>query len=310
MRSTKSKLRVENLESRALLATYVGFNDAPVQVVSDQVGTVDVNVVLNINDPSDSAPETVTLTTGGGTAVPGVDYTPVQQTITATNGPQQVAIPILPGPASLGSRILQVSLSPTPGAPQGQSEYIVITHGTDTTSPSVVKSQALTQGGKVVAFSVQFSKPMAIGPVSNLANYAVAAPDSGVELGTSLEGGFPAFTKNIPLKSVTYDAATDTAYLVPVTPVKPYAFVPANKVKMYIHGIYPFLIESPSSFEATEPPLPPSQLPAPEVNQGISNLTDTSGNPIADPDGTGGSPSPGTFFSPPQVAKAQPRGPV
>ena len=132
MRSTKSKMRLENLESRALLAAYVGFSDPTGQVVSDKVGTVDVDVVLNIDNPSDTAPETVTLTTGGGTAVPGVDYTPVQQTITLTpmssNLPSamssgtytsQVAIPILPGPASLGTRILQVSLSPTPGAPRG-----------------------------------------------------------------------------------------------------------------------------------------------------------------------------------------------
>src|SRR5262249_8668410 len=173
----------------------------------------------------------------------------------------QVAIPILPGPASLGTRILQVSLSPTPGAPQGQSEFIAVTHGTDTTAPYVVKSQDLTQAGKVVAFSVQFSEPMAIGPVSNLANYTVAAPGSGVELAhAALDmGGWPAFTKNIPLKSVTYDATTDTAYLVPVTPVKPFAFVPANKVATVSHrGAYPFLLESPSSFEATEPVSPTS----------------------------------------------------
>ena len=110
--------------------------------------------------------------------MPGVDYTPVQQTITLTpdSSMSTVAIPILPGPASLGTRILLVTISPTPGVPQGASELIVITHGTDTTAPYVVKSQALTQAGKVVAFSVQFSKPMAIGPVSNLANYASRRP--------------------------------------------------------------------------------------------------------------------------------------
>ena len=150
---------------------------------------------------------------------------------------------------------------------------------------------------------------MEIGPVSNLANYTVAAPGSALELTTAglPMGGWAAFTKNIPLKSVTYDATTDTAYLVPVTPVKPFAFVPADKVKIVSHKApYPFLLESPSSFEATWPVLPASHAPYPVISEGISNLTDTSGNPIADPAGNGGSPTPGDFYSLPQLAKASP----
>ena len=43
---------------------------------------------------------------------------------------------------------------------------------------------------------------------------------------------------------MTYDAATDTAYLVPVTPVKPFAFLPANEVKIISHkSPYPFLLD-------------------------------------------------------------------
>src|SRR5262245_38779239 len=93
MRSTRARFGLEGLESRALLtATTVGFNDFPVQSVNDKVGTVDVNVGLS-GAKRNSAPVTVTLSTSGGSAVPGVDYTPVQQTITLTPGNA-------PGPAA------------------------------------------------------------------------------------------------------------------------------------------------------------------------------------------------------------------
>jgi len=292
MRSTRARVLLENLENRALLTTYVGFNDDLVQVVSDKVGTVDVNVGLSSNNTSAPTAETVTLTTRGLTAVPGVDYTPVQQTITLTpsNPTKQVAIPILSGPASLGTRTLQVSVPPTPGAPQGQVEYIVIQHGTDTTSPYVVDSQALTEGGKVVAFSVQFSKPMAIGPVTNLANYAIGTPSSPIALAYSLSGGAGALSKTIPLESAIYDAATDTVYLVPVSKVK---------------TSRDFFVESPSENEANLQAMNVRPTNNPAIAQPFSNLTDTSGNPIAaGPNGTSNSLC--NFSAEPQLAKASP----
>jgi hypothetical protein len=291
MRSTNARIWLENLENRALLATTAGFeNDFP-QVVSDKVGTVDVSVGA-WGDPGDTAPVTVTLTTGGGTAVPGVDYTPVTRTITLTptttsvSVPStQVAIPILPGPASLGTRVLQVSLSPSPGAPQGQSVAIVITHGTDTTSPYVVSSQALTQGGKVIAFSLQFSKPMTTGQVTNLANYVAAAPKSVLQVaGTVMgPGNSITYTTNIPLKSAIYYAPTNTVYLLPVNPVKPNKI---NKIAAKI-GVE-FEIGSPNSAS-------------------FSSLADTSGNPIASGNPAIDSfPNIGSFVQFTEQAKASP----
>jgi len=282
MRSTRARMLLENLESRALLTTNAGFALPEPQVVSDKVGTVDVYVQLFSSDASAPTPETVTLTTSALTAVPGVDYTPVQQTITLTGyNSSTVAIPILAGPASLGTRTLLVTISPSPGLPQGASQLIVITHGTDTTSPYVVNSQALTQGGNVVAFSLQFSKPMAIGPVTNLANYASAAPSS---LKEAAEGAMNLdasayYTKNIPLKSAIYDAATDTVYLVPM-----------NKVKPNARWRYPFQVVSPT----------------PTIAPSFSNLTDTSGNPIASDDPSNFFATDGRFAATPQVAKASP----
>ena len=92
-------------------------------------------------------------------------------------------------------------------------------------------------------------------------------------------GGWPAFTKNIPLKSVTYDAATDTVYLVPM-----------NKVKPKAKWRDPFQVVSPN----------------PAISPGFSNLTDTSGNPIAANDPSTLLRLDGVFAATPRVAKASP----
>jgi hypothetical protein len=285
MRSTRARMLLENLESRSLLTTSAGFVINEPQVVSDKVGTVDVPIQVFSSDASTPTAETVTVSTSALTAVPGVDYTPVQQTITLTpDSSSTVAIPILPGPASLGTRTLLVTIAPSPGLPEGASQLIVITHGTDTTSPQVVNSQALTQGGKVVAFSLQFSKPMAIGPVTNIANFASAAPTSlkeeisGEPMNFGADGA-ASFTKNIPLKSAIYDAATDTVYLVPM-----------NKVKPNAKWRYPFQVVSPN----------------PSVTPSVSDLTDTSGNPIAASDPIYSVADVGRFAASPRVAKASP----
>ena len=191
------------------------------------------------------------------TAVPGLDYTPMRQTIALTpNSSSSLTIPILPGPAALGTRTLEVTIPPSPAAPQGSAQLIVIQHGPDKTPPHIVDSQALTQRGRVVAFSIQFSEPMALGPVTNLANYSIAAPRSSKEVAEAVfnQGSVAPYSKTIPLKSATYDAASNTVYLVPVDPVRPSG----------IRSLYSFQVLSP----------------APANAAGFSNLTDNSGNPI------------------------------
>jgi hypothetical protein len=203
----------------------------------------------------------------------------------------QVPIPILSGPASLGTRTLEVSVSPSPGAPQGQSEFIVITHGTDTTPPYIVNSQALTKGGKVVAFSLQFSKPMAIGPVTNLANYAIGTPSSPKQLLFYLGSSGGAFPKTIPLTSAMYDAASNTVYLVPATRVKPSRY---------------FEIEPAFVNQANVRAMNASPNNMPASPAGFSNLVDTSGNPIASFPPANLLSTDGNFSTYPQVAKASP----
>ncbi len=289
MKTKKAKIKLESLESRALLTGTVYFDEPTSTVtVNDQVGTVDLSLRA-YSDPNNlmnaTPPVTVTVSTTGGTAVPGVDYTPVQQTFTITpmtpgGGPPTVAhltIPILPGSASLGTRVLQVSISPASSAANGTpNEYVVINHGTDTTSPTIVNSQALTQGGKVVAFALQFSKPMAPGTVTDLADYEVVSPKSKMEIGSAMmsESAGLFYSNVIAMKSATYDASTNTVYLVPTKPLVP------NQAAARLH--LAFQVGSPTTTN-------------------FSSLTDTSGNPI---EFDTWSQELGRFATGPQVTKA------
>lgn len=72
MGQIRARMLLEKLESRAMLTTFVGFNDSLVRVINDTVGTVDVNVGMWSSDNKPAIAQTVTLTTTSVSAVPGV----------------------------------------------------------------------------------------------------------------------------------------------------------------------------------------------------------------------------------------------
>src|SRR6516225_8721705 len=119
-RSRRPQLLGEHLETRGLLS--VGFPTG-ITTVSDQAGfatislanTPDNYATMNPTPPATQA----YLSFGAGTAVPGVDYTPVNQTVSFAAGQNTttVQVPVLPGNPSEGSRIVELDLSPAPGAP-------------------------------------------------------------------------------------------------------------------------------------------------------------------------------------------------
>ena len=317
-----AKFGLEPLETRALLTamSFAAFADLNPAVVSDTIGTCDVTV--NLQQYNGSQPVTVTVGTGGGTAlpagtetirggvavgkvtratgvgtaVPGVDYTPVQQTVTLTptNPSITIPIPILPGPASLGTRILPVGISPGLG-PNTEWKYIVITHGTDTTEPYVVSSEGLTVQGKVVAFAVQFNKPMALGPVSDPANFVVGAAlpanydDPGVQfagIGTNGHAGLFSYANNVRIRLDIYDSATNTVYLIPVKPVTPTTDPTAVK------GHEQFQVASVNEW--------------PDSYNVISSLSDDSGNPISNEPTGNPNAIAGGFVQNTSITKASP----
>ena len=63
MRATKPRMRLEHLESRAMLTTTVEFIPSSVQTVSNKVGTVDVALQLFSSDSTVPMPENITLAT-------------------------------------------------------------------------------------------------------------------------------------------------------------------------------------------------------------------------------------------------------
>ncbi len=100
-----------------------------------------------------------------------------------------------------------------------------------------------------------------------------------------------AFSKTIPLKSAIYDPTSDTVYLVPVSKVKRSLF---------------FEVEPPFVNQANLQAINAKPTNEPLINEGFSNLTDTSGNPIASFPGSNLFSTDGNFFAPTQITKASP----
>lgn len=158
--------------------------------------------------------ETAQLTVGGGggTAQPGVDYEPVDTTVTF--GPGQtsatVAIPVLSDPGT-GTKTLHLSLAQSTDVPRGAAAYLSIMHGPDFTPPSVKSTNLLMNHGRITGFQITFSKPMDVAEATNINNYVVANPQIIHHLrGKKITNG-----NGIPLASATYDSSTNTVTLVP-----------------------------------------------------------------------------------------------
>ncbi len=76
-RNACPRFPAELLEDRQLMSVYF---DSPVYSVSAQTGTVSVSLQNDLG-PGTTPPTQVVLSLGGGTAVPGVDYTPQNLTV-------------------------------------------------------------------------------------------------------------------------------------------------------------------------------------------------------------------------------------
>jgi hypothetical protein len=294
-------LRAELLEGRLLLSnvpqlppvsTPVNFQDGFYTVIASAgsaIITLGNNEFPGPDGLPTASPEQVYLSYGGGTAVPGVDYTPGGQTVNfaAGQGSETVQVPILPGSPSEGTRLLQLDLSTSPGGQPNSRAFLLITHNSDTTPPTVTGTKALTRGPYVTGFVITFSKDMAPGPVQDVKNYAVEDPRSiravkAAQLATA--------TRLISLKSAVYDSATHSVTLTPAHDIRKF---PA------------FLITYPPVFNmmnlvatlARKKALPsPSQL-LPE----LSPITDSAGNPL---DSTGSGAADGVLMTTVGVGKA------
>ena len=192
----------------------------------------------------------VNYATTAGSAVPGLDYTPVAGTLTflANQTSASFSIPLLPNSSGNGSKTIGLTLAdPTAGAEIGSPSTATLTISSstinpfgplDVTAPRVIgqqlnmsslgissstigsggiSSSAIGSGG-ISSLTIAFSEPLDPARASELGNYGyhfVSAGGDGV-FGTS-DDGF------VPLAAALYDPSTASVTLIPSSPL------PANR---------------------------------------------------------------------------------
>jgi len=126
-------------------------------------------------------------TAAGGTAVPGVDYTPVSGTLTFGFGVtmQSFVVPIIDDPTLLIDKTVKLVLSsPTGGAELGTPSSAILTivpiPAADRIPPAVTGVQLITNRQQIVTgIVVSFSKPLNPTTAVNLLNYNYSVTTAG-----------------------------------------------------------------------------------------------------------------------------------
>ena len=269
-RTSKALFEAQQLEPRQLMTA--AFSKS-VYTSSDQAGSASISLqsftsLIPPGQPAAaSAADQAYLSTSGGTAVAGVDYTPVNETIAFQPGQtsQNIQIPVLPAPASDGTKIVDLLILSSPGGAPISEAYLVINHSSDTTSPQVVASRALTKGPNISGFVLTFSKDMAPGPVQDVSNYAVVNPHSYRFVNHKQWVS----SATVPLSSAVYDPRTHSVKL-----------TLAHRLKKS-----PIIMITDSQLEqgmnAAGNSVSTANEFVPAVSPAISPITDSTGNPIA-----------------------------
>ncbi len=245
---------------------------------SAQSGTASITLANSEAPGPDGSPtastEQVYLSFGsGGTAVPGVDYTPGGQTVnfSAGEGTVTVQLQILPGSAAEGTRTVALDLSTAPGAQPFAVAYLDITHNSDTTPPNVVSTKALTKGPDVTGFVITFSKEMAVGPIQDVQNYAIEDPRS-IRILPRIQSTID--THYLPIKSAVYNSATDSVTLNLAKKTRKYAaFMIMDTGTANAFNEADQLAEQYAKN-------PSSAGSEPQLIQQVSPITDSNGNPL------------------------------
>jgi hypothetical protein len=286
-RARKALLEAQQLEARQLMT--VSFENT-VYTANGQLGPATITLQDYFTGVPGEGPATATqgadvayVSTAGGTAVAGVDYTPVNETVTFQPGQtsQPIQIPVLPAPASDGTRVLGIDVSSSPGGPPTSEAFLIITHSSDTTPPQIIASKALTRGAYVTGFVLTFSKDMAPGPVQDVSNYAVENPRSY----RLVRGKQWLTSRTVPLSSAVYDPTTRSVTLTLAHRIKEFPTITISDAQL----------EEETNAVGLNPATSTPPLAA------ISPITDTTGNPIAD---SLAGPSVGHFYATVGVTKA------
>ena len=167
----------------------------------------------------------VTFATGGGTAKPGVDYTPVTGTLTFGPGvtSQTFSVPLLNASTPGVSATFDVALShPTGTAVLGSPTLALVTirHAPPPPppppgpAPTITAVNVLANGAGVVGIQFTFDMAMNAALASNPASYGYFFLNAGGDnVFGSPDDGFT------PIAAASYNASTLTATVVPTAPL-------------------------------------------------------------------------------------------
>jgi hypothetical protein len=150
--------------------------------VNAAAGSVTITVLRGSPGP----PVSVNYSTGGGTAVPGVAYTPVSGTLSFARGQisQDFTIPIIDNQSVKVNQTVGLFLgNPTGGAtvtPPGTATLTIEPDLLDRTGPTVLSIRFITyHGGIISKLVVAFDKPLNAKTAVNLVNYGYSVRTAG-----------------------------------------------------------------------------------------------------------------------------------
>jgi len=202
--------------SSSAYTTYTGSNSSIVTVTRGG-GSRGTKVLVNY-----------ATTVSGGTAVAGVDYTPVSGTLTflANQTMATFTVPILPGAAATVTKTVRLGLSmPAGGAKLGPINTATLTimagsspynpgGRTNTVPPQITGEQLVLGPTGITAVLFSFSQPLNPSRVPDLGNYGYYVDVAGANgvFGTSAD-------RYIPLSAAHYNPATSTVTVIPSTPL-------------------------------------------------------------------------------------------
>jgi hypothetical protein len=195
--------------------------------VNENAGTAQIQILRLANE---HGAVLVHVATSGGSAVPGINYTPIDTTLNFADGQasQTLTIPVRDDGAVTGDLSVNLVLSaPGGGAILGSpSSATIVIHNTDVPPlVTMISVQPVTnQKHEVTRIIVVFSGDLNAGKATSLATYRLAAAGK--------KGSFTAKNSQvIKLKSAVYNPANDS-----VTLTVKKAFALRKPVQLLVHG--------------------------------------------------------------------------
>jgi hypothetical protein len=153
--------------------------------------------------------------TSVSSAKPGVQYQPVDETITFPPGvtSEPVTIPIVAGAANPGLLSFEVTATQL-GVKAGATEDVFLAENINAPVPRIDGVHMVLSGGRVSGFVLHFSVPMDPASVQNRNAYSLQDNTAHVHSG-GLFGPWPGISYNtvVRVKRATYDPSTNTVDL-------------------------------------------------------------------------------------------------